>query len=91
MAAKLVHQVSPTYPPVATSAGISGTVVIRCIVGTDGSVRQPKYISGPPLLANSALDAVRKYQYQPTLLNGKPIEVDTTVSVVFTLGPNTAR
>jgi TonB family protein len=85
-AAKMTHQVMPVYPPVAKQAHISGTVVLHCIIGRDGSVQQLEFVSGPPLLMKSAMDAVRQWTYQPTLLNGKPVEVDTTVSVVYTLG-----
>jgi TonB family protein len=67
-AAKLTRQVTPIYPKVAEMAHISGTVVLHCIVGKDGSVRQLEYVSGPPLLMKSAMDAVRQWQYEPTLL-----------------------
>jgi TonB family protein len=87
-AAALTHQVMPVYPPVARQAKITGTVVLHCVIGKDGSVRQLDYVSGPPLLMKSAMDAVRQWSYRPTLLNGKAIEVDTTVSVVYTLGGN---
>jgi TonB family protein len=86
-AAKLTHQVPPVYPPIAKTAHISGTVVLHCIIAKDGSVKQVEYVSGPPLLLKAAMDAVRQWTYQPTVLNGAPIEVDTTVTVVFTLGP----
>jgi TonB family protein len=76
----------PVYPPIAKQAHISGTIVLHCIIGKDGSVQQLEFVSGPPLLMKSAMDAVRQWTYQPTSLNGKPVEVDTTVSVVFTLG-----
>jgi TonB family protein len=85
-AAALVHQVTPVYPQLAKQAHISGTVVLHCIIAKDGSVRQLEYVSGPPLLLKSAMDAVRQWVYKPTLVNGKPKEVDTTVTVVFTLG-----
>jgi len=88
-AAKMTHQVMPVYPPIAKQAHISGTVVLHCIIGKDGSVEQLEFVSGPPLLMKSAMDAVRQWTYQPTSLNGKPVEVDTTVSVVFTLGGGT--
>jgi len=79
----------PVYPAVAKQAHISGTVVLHCMIGKDGSVQALEYISGPPLLMKSAMDAVRQWTYKPTLLNGEPVEVDTTVSVIFTLGGNT--
>lgn len=82
----LVHQVAPIYPPIAKVAHISGTVVLHCIIAKDGSVKLVEYISGPPLLLKSAMDAVRQWAYKPTLLNGEAVEVDTTVTVVFELG-----
>ena len=84
--ANLLNQVSPIYPPLAKSAHIAGTVVLHAIISTDGTIEQLEYVSGPPLLMNSAMDAVRQWRYSPTILNGKPTEVDTTISVVFTLG-----
>jgi len=86
MTAKLAHQVLPVYPEIAKTAHIRGTVVLHAIIGKDGSVQQLQFVSGPPLLMRSAMVAVRQWQYEPTLLNGEPVEVDTTVSVVFTLG-----
>ena len=70
----------------AKTAHISGTVVLHAIIGTDGTVQDLQYISGPPLLMRSAMDAVHQWRYKPTMLNGEPVEVDTTVQVVFTLG-----
>ena len=85
-AASIVRQVMPIYPPIAKTAHISGTVMLHAIIGKDGSVQDLTYMSGPPLLMKSALDAVKQWRYKPTLLNGEPVEVDTTISVVFTLG-----
>ena len=84
--ASLMYQVAPVYPPLAKSAHVSGTVVLHCIIGTDGTVQDLQYVSGPPLLMKSAMDAVRQWRYKPTLINGKEVQVDTTASVVFTLG-----
>jgi TonB family protein len=92
-AAHLVHQVSPVYPPLAKTAHISGTVVLHVIIATDGTIKDLQYVSGPPLLMKSAIDAVQQWVYRPTLVNGDAVEVDTTVSVVYTLGgkdPNSA-
>jgi protein TonB len=85
-AAKIINQVTPVYPEIAKTAHIQGTVVLHAIIGKDGTVTQLQFISGPPLLMRSAMDAVREWRYQPTLLNGDPVEVDTTISVVFTFG-----
>jgi TonB family protein len=84
--AKLIHQVAPVYPAIAKTAHITGTVVLHCIIAKDGTVEEIEFVSGPPLLMHSATDAVRQWVYQPTLLNGEPVEVDTKVSLVFTLG-----
>jgi periplasmic protein TonB len=86
MAASLIRKVDPVYPPIAKTAHISGTVVLHAIIGKDGSVQDLQYVSGPPLLMKSALDAIRQWRYKPTMLNGEPVEVDTTISVVFSLG-----
>src|SRR5271170_6068247 len=84
--ANLLRQVQPVYPPIAKTAHISGTVVLHAIISKDGTIEQLEYVSGPPLLMKSAMDAVHQWRYKPTQLNGEPVEVDTTVSVVFTLG-----
>jgi periplasmic protein TonB len=85
-AAKMVRQIMPVYPPIAKTAHIAGTVVLHAVIAKDGSVEDLQYVSGPPLLMKSAMDAVKQWRYQPTQLNGDPVEVDTTISVVFTLG-----
>jgi len=59
---------------------------LHAIIGKDGTVQQLQLVSGPPLLVNAAMDAVRQWRYQPTELNGEPVDVDTTIQVVFTLG-----
>jgi TonB family protein len=84
--ATLLSQVAPVYPPIAKTAHISGTVLLHCLIGKDGSVETLEYVSGPPLLMKAALDAVRQWKYKPMFLNGEPVRVDTTVSVVFMLG-----
>jgi protein TonB len=84
--ANILREVTPIYPPIAKTAHIQGTVVLHAIISKDGSIEQLEYVSGPPLLMKNAMDAVRQWRYRPTMLNGEPVEVDTTVSVVFTLG-----
>lgn len=84
--ARLVNMIRPVYPPLAKQARIQGTVRLQAIIAKDGSVIQLEVQSGHPLLVQAALDAVRQWRYQPTLLNGEPVEVVTTVDVVFTLG-----
>jgi TonB family protein len=86
IASQITHMVPPIYPPIAKTAHISGTVVLHCIIARDGRMLQVEYVSGPPLLLKAAMDAVRQWEYRPTLLNDKPVEVSTVVSVVFELG-----
>lgn len=85
-AAKLVNKVTPQYPSIAQSAHIQGTVVLHAVIAKDGTVQQVQYVSGPSLLMASAMRAVREWKYQPTELNGEPVEVDTTIQVVYNLG-----
>jgi len=82
---KLVHKTQPVYPELARQARIQGTVRLHAIIGKDGVVKQLEVISGHPLLVQSALDAVKTWRYAPTLLNGEPVEVDTTVDVIYQL------
>lgn len=84
-AAKIVSKVNPVYPPLARQTRISGTVRLHAIIAKNGAVEQLEVLSGHPLLVQSALDAVRQWRYQPTLLNGEPVEVDTTIDVIFSL------
>ena len=83
--AKLVHSEMPVYPPYAKAEGIQGTVILHAIIAKDGSVQDLYLSEGQCLLTQSAMEAVRKWRYSPTTLNGRPVEVDTTIHVVFTL------
>jgi periplasmic protein TonB len=85
-AAALVNKVEPQYPAIAKTAHVSGTVVLHAIIAKDGSVEKLQFVSGPALLMASAMSAVKEWRYRPTKLNGQPVEVDTTVQVVFSLG-----
>jgi TonB family protein len=80
--AKLFHRVSPLYPPL-TGKRFYGTVVLHVLIGKDGAVKSAKYVSGPETSGWSAVKAVLQWRYKPTLMNDVPVEVDTTVSVVF--------
>ncbi len=80
MAGQCIKRVRPEYP---SDVVIQGTVVLRAIIGTDGRVQQLSAISGPPMLQNSAVDAVRQWEYKPYLLNGEPVKVETTITVNF--------
>jgi protein TonB len=84
-AASLINKVQPSYPPLARQTRISGTVRLHAIISKAGTVQQLEVISGHPLLVQAALDAVRQWKYRPTTLNGEPVEVDTTVDVIFSL------
>lgn len=75
----------PVYPQEAKDAHISGTVVLHAIIGADGEVHELNFVSGPPELVKSAHDAVARWRYRPTLFNGEPVEVDTMITVVYTL------
>jgi periplasmic protein TonB len=81
----LVRRVQPNYPPLARQARISGTVVLRAVISKDGSIENLTLVSGHPMLAPAAIDAVKQWKYKPYLLNGEPVEVDTEVQVNFTL------
>jgi len=84
-AAKLIRQPRPIYPPLAKQARISGHVILNAIIGKDGTIQNLTVASGHPLLIPSALEAVKQWVYQPTLLNGDAVEVVTQIDVNFTL------
>jgi len=83
--AKLVRQPRPNYPPLAKQARISGVVKLSAVISKDGTIKELQVISGHPLLVPAALEAVKQWVYQPTLLNGEPVEVQTQIDVNFTL------
>ena len=78
-----VHHVSPLYPAAAAAAAADGVVIIEAIIGRDGRVERARVVQGVPLLNTAALDAVRQWQYTPTMLNGVPVEVSMIVSIAF--------
>jgi protein TonB len=77
--------VAPQYPPIAQSARVQGVVIIEATIGPTGSVQDARVLRSIPLLDAAALDAVRQWQFTPTLLNGVPVPVIMTVTVQFTL------
>jgi protein TonB len=87
-APQLIYRVQPVYPQLAMQAKISGDVVIDSVIDTYGNVTQMKVISGPPLLYQSAMNALSQWKYRPTLLNGIPVSVEMYVTVHFQLGGN---
>lgn len=86
IAARRIDHVVPIHPPDARMQHIQGTVKIHIIIGADGIVRDARVLSGPCLLAEAALRAVRQFQYSPSAVNGTPVEIDSTIEVVFSLG-----
>ena len=86
MAGNILTKAVPKYPPDAKKAKIQGKVVLSAVIGKDGNVENLRVISGPKELQQSSLDAVRQWTYKPYLLNGDPVEVKTTVNVVYSLG-----
>jgi protein TonB len=85
-AARLIYGPRPDYPQLAKSARVQGTVQLEAVIATDGTIKGLKVKSGHPLLVKAALAAVEQWRYQPTLLNGQPVEVETEIDVNFALG-----
>lgn len=79
----LIHQVLPVYSPLAKAARVEGIVVLEAVITKEGAIDSLRVVSGHPLLRQSALDAVAQWRYKPTLLNGEPVAVITTVTVSF--------
>jgi protein TonB len=81
----LINKVIPTYPVVAQAIHASGTVILQATISRTGTIENLRVVSGPALLRQAALDAVKQWRYRPYLLNGQPVEVETAVNVEFTL------
>jgi len=81
----LVRKVQPMYPPLARQARIQGTVVLQAQISKNGDIENLQLVSGHPMLAPAAIEAVKQWKYKPYLLNGEPVEVETTVQVNFSL------
>jgi protein TonB len=86
MAGNKLSGAAPQYPAIARAARVEGTVVLAATIAKSGAIENLHVVSGPPLLTSAAMDAVRTWHYRPYLLNGEPVEVETTVRVVFHLG-----
>jgi periplasmic protein TonB len=82
----LIHKVTPDYPPLARQARIQGAVLMDATISTDGTIENLRVTSGHPMLVNAAVAAVKQWRYRPYLLNGQPVEVQTTIQVNFNLG-----
>ena len=81
-----IHDVSPQYPQMAKIARVQGPVVLAAVIGKDGAIQNLRVVStASPLLNQAALDAVKQWRYRPYILNGEPVDVDTTITVNFTL------
>jgi protein TonB len=83
--AMLIHRVEPTFPTLARQTGREGRVELHALIGTDGAVRSLQVLEGDAMFYNSALDAVRQWRYKPTFLNGRPVEIDTHITVIYKL------
>jgi protein TonB len=86
VAGLLLNKTIPHYPPIAVAAHIEGTVILQATISISGTIENLRVVSGPAMLQQAALDAVSNWRYRPYLLSGKPVEVETTVNVIFTLG-----
>jgi periplasmic protein TonB len=85
MEGNLIYRVQPVYPQLARQARVQGVVVLRAVISSDGRIENLQVISGHPLLVPAAIDAVRQWRYRPYLLNDQPVEVETQITVNFTL------
>ena len=81
----LIHKVQPVYPSLARQARIEGSVTLQAGIGQDGSIQNLRLISGHPMLSPAAMDAVKQWKYKPYILNGEAVDVETTITVNFTL------
>jgi protein TonB len=81
----LTKKVQPQYPPLARQARIQGSVVLRALISKTGQIENLQVVSGHPMLTSSAIQAVKQWQYKPYILNGQPVEVETNITVNFTL------
>ncbi len=83
--AMLIRRVEPVYPPLARQIHKEGQVELRAIIATDGTIQSLQVLSGDALFLNSAKDAVTQWRYRPTVLNGQPVEIETRITVIYTL------
>ena len=81
----LIKKVQPAYPPLARQARIQGSVMLQAEISKDGAIQNLRLISGHPMLAPAAIEAVKQWRYKPYYLNGEPVEVETQITVNFTL------
>jgi protein TonB len=82
----LIQKTPPIYPPIARAARVSGTVELHATISKNGTIKDLHVVSGPAMLQQAAVDAVRNWRYKPYKLNNEPVEVETTIRLVFALG-----
>jgi protein TonB len=81
----LIRRVEPVYPPLGRQLRREGRVELRAIISTDGTIQSLEVVNGDPLFLQSALAAVREWRYRATILDGQPVEIDTHITVIYTL------
>jgi protein TonB len=84
----VVRKILPVYPPLARNARIQGQVVLQAVISKQGAIEDLKVVAGHPMLVSAAIDAVRQWRYRPYVLNNEPVEVETQITVNFSLGGN---
>jgi protein TonB len=84
----LIRKVQPAYPALARSARVQGIVVLQAMISKQGTIENLRILTGHPMLAPAAIEAVRQWRYRPYILNGEPVEVETQITVNFALGGN---
>jgi protein TonB len=85
-AATATNKVAPVYPELARQARVEGIVRLHTLIDNDGSVIEVTYVSGPAMLVQAAIDAVKQWQFRPTILNGVPVQVECVLDINFRLG-----
>jgi len=81
----LIQRIEPVYPPLARQIRREGHVELRALIATDGTIQSLQVVSGDPLFLQSAVAAVRQWRYHPTVLNGQPVEIETYITVIYSL------
>ena len=82
----LIQKTPPVYPPIAKAAHVSGTVELQATISKNGTIKDLRVLTGPAMLRQAAVDAVRDWRFKPDRLNNEPTEVETTINVIFSLG-----
>jgi protein TonB len=83
----LIHRVEPVYPALARQTHREGQVELRAVIATDGTIQSLQVVKGDALFLHSATEAVTQWRYRPTVLNGQPVEIETYITVIYTLQP----